>query len=106
MFFYVLTIQTVPQIGILKALGASSWFVFGQLVLQVLALTVAGLVVAILLALLTRAALPEGGIPLAFPRSTFVVTVVGLLVSSVLGSLVSGRRVAKLDPIIALGQQQ
>lgn len=105
-FFYVLTLQKVPQIGILKALGASSWFVFGQLLLQVIVLTLAGLAVCIPLALLTASAIPEGGVPIAFTNSTYVITVVGLLVAAVLGALFSGRQIARVDPIIALGQQQ
>jgi putative ABC transport system permease protein len=106
MFFYVLTLQKVPQIGMLKALGASGWYIFRQVLVQVLALTVAGLAIAIPLALATQAAIPEGGIPIAFTRSTYVLTVLGLLIAGVLGALFSGRRVAKVDPIIALGQQQ
>lgn len=105
-FFYVLTLQKVPQIGILKALGASSWFVFGQLLIQVVTLTLAGLAVCIPLALATASAIPEGGVPIAFTGSTYVITIAGLLVSAMLGALFSGRQIARVDPIIALGQQQ
>ena len=105
-FFYVLTLQKIPQIGVLKALGASGWFVFRQLLLQVVVLTLAGLLVAIPLAMATGAAIPEGGVPLGFTTATYTVTVVGLLFAAIVGALFSGRQVAKVDPIIALGQQQ
>ncbi len=105
-FFYVLTLQKVPHIGILKALGASGWFVFRQLLLQVVLLTLAGLAVAIPLALATAALIPDDGVPVAFTGATYGYTALGLLLAAMLGALFSGRQVAKVDPIIALGQQQ
>ncbi len=105
-FFYVLTLQKVPHIGILKALGASGWFVFRQLLVQVILLTIAGLAVAIPLALATAALIPEDGVPIAFTSATYAYTALGLLLAAMLGALFAGRQVAKVDPIIALGQQQ
>jgi len=107
-FFYVLTIQKVPQIGVLKAIGASDFFVFRQLLLQVLVLSAVGLAVSVPLAWGTEqalASLPDA-VPIGFTSGTYVTTCLTLLATAVIGSLFSIRQVFKTDPIIALGQQQ
>ncbi|HJP41037.1 MAG TPA: ABC transporter permease [Dehalococcoidia bacterium] len=107
-FFYVITLQKVTQIGILKAVGASSMFVFRQLVIQVLFVTSVAVAVSVLLAWATALALRQlpDGVPIAFTTQTYVLTVAGLFVVGLLATLISGRQVLKVDPIIALGQQQ
>jgi putative ABC transport system permease protein len=106
-FFYVLTLQKVAQIGVLKALGASSGFVVRQLAIQVLAVAVLGLLVALPLAFLTDRALESGGdvVPIGFTRGSLLTTVVALLATAIVGALVSARQVLRIDPLIALGQQ-
>ncbi|MCK9518249.1 MAG: ABC transporter permease [Dehalococcoidia bacterium] len=107
-FFYVLTLQKVPQIGVLKAIGASNAFVFRQIVVQVLTLSAAGIAIAMPMAWLTEWALAQSpdSLPIAFSTGTYVTTAIGLVVTAVVGALFSGRQVLKTDPIIALGQQQ
>jgi len=107
-FFYVLTLQKIGQIGVLKAVGASSFFVFQQVLIQVLAISVIGVGIAVPLAWLTNRALQQvpNPVPIAFTTGTFVTTTVLLVLMAALGAAFSGRQVAKVDPIIALGQQQ
>ncbi len=107
-FFYVLTLQKVPQIGVLKAIGASNSFVFRQIMLQVIALTVIGLLISVPLAWLTYQGLQRlpDAVPIAFTTGTYVTTCGALLITAIIGALFSGRQVIKTDPIIALGQQQ
>ncbi len=107
-FFYVLTLQKVAQIGVLKAVGASSFFVFRQVMAQVVTISVIGIAISVPLAFTTErllARLPET-VPVAFTRGTFITTTLALLVTAIVGALFSGRKVAGVDPIIALGQQQ
>ena len=107
-FFYVLTLQKIGQIGMLKAVGASSFFVFRQVMVQVLAISVAGVAVAIPLAWLTNNLIQRAPdpVPIAFTGGTFITTSLLLVAMAMVGALFSGRQVAKVDPIIALGQQQ
>ncbi|MFN0094680.1 MAG: ABC transporter permease [Dehalococcoidia bacterium] len=107
-FFYVLTLQKVPQIGMLKALGASSGFVFRQVLTQVFTVAVIGIAISVPLAIVTERLLTRGAssVPVAFSTGTFVTTVIILVVTALVGALFSGRQVLKVDPIIALGQQQ
>jgi len=107
-FFYVLTMQKVAQIGLLKALGASSAYIFRQLLTQVLAVTVLGVAVSVPLAYATGTALgrlPQT-VPIAFTGGTFILTSVSLVATGIIGALFSVRQLARVDPIIALGQQQ
>jgi len=107
-FFYVLTLQKTPQIGVLKAVGATTGFIFRQLLIQAVLVAMGGVAIALPLAWLTNEGIKRAPdpVPIAFTTGTFVTTSVLLLVMAFLGVLFSGRQVAKVDPIIALGQQQ
>jgi len=104
----VLTMQKVAQIGLLKALGAGSAYIFRQLLMQVLTVTVLGVAVSVPLAYATGAALGRlpRTVPIAFTGDTFVVTSLLLVAAGIIGALFSVRQLARVDPIIALGQQQ
>lgn len=105
-FFTVLTIQRTRQIGLLKAMGASSSYVLrdgiGQIAAVVVLATVAGaLAGAGIIAILGRGDVP---IELTVPG---VVRSAGLLIASgVIGSLFAFRRVTRVEPAIALGVEQ
>lgn len=107
-FFYVLTLQKIGQIGMLKAVGASTFFVFRQVMVQVLCISVVGVSVAIPLTWLTNNLIQRAPnpVPIAFTSGTFITTSVLLVLMAMVGAMFSGRQVAKVDPIIALGQQQ
>ena len=107
-FFYVLTLQKIQQVGTLKALGASSLFLFKQLLLQVLTIIIIGLIVASgaaygTYALLSR--LPQT-VPISFTTGTFLTTASLFVVTGLIGLIFSLRKVSGVDPIIAIGQQQ
>ena len=104
-FFYVLTLQKIGQIGILKAIGASSWFVFRQLLVQVLLVSAVGLAIALPLTLVTVSAL-KSDVPLLVEPRNMVTAALLLLATAIVGVLFSGRRISTVDPLIALGQQQ
>ena len=107
-FFYVLTLQKIPQIGVLKAVGASNFFVFRQVLVQVLIVAIIGLTISLPLAFLTERLLDQlpDPVPVAFTRRTFVTTSLAILLTSIAGAAFSARQVFRVDPIIALGQQQ
>jgi putative ABC transport system permease protein len=104
-FFYVLTLQKVGQIGVLKALGASSWFIFTQLLVQVLIVSLLGLGLALPAAILTLRFLP-GNVPLLLEQRGVVMSMALILVTAIVGVAFSGRKIASIDALIALGQQQ
>jgi len=102
-FFFVLTMQRAYEIAIFKALGASSWYVFGQLICQVVAVALAGLALGVPLALVTEAALPSD-IPLQITGGAFLTGGASITIAALLGSLFSARQVVRVNPMSALGQ--
>jgi putative ABC transport system permease protein len=107
-FFYVLTLQKIQQVGILKALGASNVFLFKQMLFQVLTIIVIGVIVSTAAAygtysLVSR--LPQT-VPIFFTTETFLITSALFIGTGLIGLIFSLRKVSKVDPIIAIGQQQ
>ena len=107
-FFYVLTLQKTQQVGTLKALGASNIFLFRQMLLQVLTIIVIGVIVSAAAAygtylLLSR--LPQA-VPISFNIETFLITSILFILTGLIGLMFSLRKVSKIDPIIAINQQQ
>lgn len=101
-FFYVLTLQKTPQLGLLKAIGASNRRLAGSLVAQMLLLTVLAVAVAALVTLGAAALLPAG-LPFALSLSS-VLAASGLLIAvAALSSLLSLLQIARVDPLIAIG---
>lgn len=102
-FFTVWTIQRTRQIGLLKALGASSAAVVRDLVGQlavVLALaTLAGTLVGAGLTALVSG----GDVPIELTLRSTVLTALLLAAFGLAGSLVTVRRIAGIEPAVALG---
>ena len=107
-FFYVLTLQKIQQVGTLKALGASNSFLLGQMLIQVLTIIVCGVSVSTAAAYGTYALLSRmpQGVPIAFTGGTLAITASLFVVTGLIGLFFSLRKVSRVDPIIAIGQQQ
>ena len=101
-FFTVWTVQRTRQIGLLKALGASSGYVIrdalGQLTIVLVAAVGLGVIVALGLGSLVGEGVPFSLRPAPIAASTAALIVLGLA-----GSLVALRRIGAVDPIVALG---
>lgn len=107
-FFYVLTIQKVAYIGMLKAIGATNSYVLREILMQVLFVSLLGLLLALPAAYATERFLEQfpDSVPVTLTKGSFVSTPATLVITALLGSVLSGRQILKIDPIIALGQQQ
>lgn len=102
-FFTVLIVQRTRQIGLLKAMGASSWYVIrdglAQMVIVVAVATIIGSAVgAGLVALMSG-----GSAPVELVPSTVITGIVLLIVAGVVGSIVPLKRITGIEPAIALG---
>ena len=102
LFFSLLTIERIGLYGVLKAIGASSGRLFAGVVLQAVIVAGISFMFGSLLAMGAAAALPAS-IPLQLIPSRFIFTFAGLLVAAVLGSVISLRRVIRIDPASAIG---
>lgn len=102
-FFTVLIVQRTRQIGLLKAMGASSWYVIrdglGQMTIVVSVASVVGAAVgAGVVALMASSPAPVELVP-----STVFGGIVLLIVAGVIGSVVPLKRITSIEPAIALG---
>ena len=102
-FFTVLTVQRTRQIGLLKALGASSGYVLrdglGQMTIVVVAATAVGCAAGAAITTL----LGGGSVPITLSVATVVTSAALLIVTGIVGSLVPFRRITAIEPAIALG---
>jgi putative ABC transport system permease protein len=97
-------VQRTHQIGVLKALGASTTYVvrdaLGQLAIVITAATAIGMAVA------AGAGFVVGGdIPFRLQPSSLISSAALLIGAGMLGSLVALRRITRVDPAIALATQ-
>lgn len=105
-FFYVITLQKVSLLGILKAIGAPGLYLVAQGLFQVIVVCVLGAVLAVGLALLTEVTvLSSDTIPIRFTTGAMATSSISVVIAGVVGSLLSARQVASVDPIIAMQQQ-
>jgi len=105
-FFTILTIQRTRQIGLLKAIGASSLYVLrdgiGQIAAIVLVATAAGTLVGTgIIALIGR-----GDVPVELVAGSLLKSSGLLVLAGIAGSLFAFRRVTGVEPAIALGVEQ
>lgn len=102
-FFYVITLQKTAQFGVLKALGASTRYLGRDLLGQVALLTAAGIGLGALLATGVSRLIPAS-IPFLLQGRLVGLYGLILLAVAIAGALVSLRRIATTDPLIAIGQ--
>ncbi|MEO6626975.1 MAG: ABC transporter permease, partial [Aquihabitans sp.] len=100
-FFTVWTVQRAGEIGILKALGASSSYVIKDAVGQMAVILVASTVVGAALAL-GIGQFVGGAVPFRLSSGPILSSVGLLILLGLLGCLIAVRRITSVDPIIAL----
>jgi putative ABC transport system permease protein len=101
-FFQIQMLQKVPQIGVLKAIGASNLAVALAAILQITVVTALGVAIGALSSLLLSLALPPT-IPFVFTGQAALAAIVSLLLIGPLGGIVSIRYAVRIEPLKALG---
>jgi putative ABC transport system permease protein len=102
-FFYVFILQKTQQFGVMKAIGASDSFIKKSIISQVFVLSFVSIVIGVVLTYLTALVFPKE-MPFNLDFKMVVLYGIILLIVSVLGSIISARRVTKIDPLTALGR--
>jgi len=101
-FFQIQTLQKVPQIGMLKAIGASNGVVGWATIVQIVAVTVFGVMLGSAVTLGLSFGFPPS-IPIVLNGSAVLVAIAALLVIGPIGGLVSLRIALRVEPLTALG---
>lgn len=105
---YMAVLQRTREIGILKSLGASKWFVLSIILREAVLLSLVGTIIGIALSFGTTwalqafvpASLPPEIVPDWWPRAALIA-----LAGALLGALYPGWRAARQDPIEALAYE-
>jgi putative ABC transport system permease protein len=100
-FFLILTVQKAKSLTLLRAVGAPSRYLVRSLLVQIVIILGAGIAFGVLLLLLVGAMSPTGDVGIDIEPIGALRTVAGLVVISLLGGLVSIRRVLRIDPLRA-----
>ena len=103
LFFALITVERTALYGVLKAVGASSLFLFAGVLVQALVVTMIAAAVGIAAALAVDALVPAGGIPFEVQPARLIGSVGYLLLAAVVGCALSLRRVLRVDPAAAIG---
>ena len=101
-FFQIQTLQKVPQIGMLKAIGTRNQDVAIASVLQIMAVTAMGVAMGSVITYGLTLTFPPT-VPIALTGSAVALGVGSLLLIGPLGGLVSIRYALKVEPLAALG---
>jgi putative ABC transport system permease protein len=101
-FFQIQMLQKVPQIGVLKAIGASNRIVATAVVTQIILVTSFGVILGGLLTLGLAAGIPPV-VPIQFSGNSVMLAIAALLAIGPIGGLVSVRLAISVEPLIALG---
>jgi putative ABC transport system permease protein len=101
-FFQIQVLQKVPQIGVLKAIGAANQTVGTAAVLQIIIVTAFGVTLGSLSTLLLTFGLPAT-IPFAFTGPAAALAITALLLIGPIGGSVSIRYSVRIEPLKALG---
>jgi putative ABC transport system permease protein len=102
LFFALITLERVPLYGVIKAIGGSTRQLFAGVVVQAVVVTLIGFLSGAALAFLIDSIAPPG-LPLALTRSRTLTALGWLIACAIVGSLMSLRRVVRIDPATAIG---
>jgi len=100
-FFQIQILQKVPQIGVLKAIGASNFVVGLSSIIQISVVTAIGVAIGGFLTFLFSLGFPPT-IPLTFNGSASALAILALLSIGPLGGLVSVFYAVRIEPLKAL----
>jgi len=101
-FFFVINLQKEKEFGVLKALGTGMGSLVQMILSQVILIAVSGALLSVGLVALMSIALPAT-MPFTLVGSQVVIVLAAFVLISVLGSLATVIRVAKIDPAQIIG---
>lgn len=101
-FFQIQTLQKVAQIGMLKAIGTSTFTIAISFLLQIILVTTLGVTLGAVGTLLLSLSFPAA-VPIVFTKEAVLAGVISIMLIGPVGGLVSLRIMLKVEPLTALG---
>ena len=101
-FFQIQMLQKVPQIGMLKAIGAPNPTIALAALVQIILVTLIGVAIGTAVTVLMAFTFPAT-IPIVFSPLAIVVGIVSLMMIGPAGGFVSVRYALRVEPLTALG---
>ena len=101
-FFQIQTLQKVPQIGMLKAIGASNATVAVAALLQIILVTAIGIAIGSAGTFLLSLSFPAN-IPIIFTGTSTLTAILSLILIGPIGGMVAIRLALRVEPLTALG---
>jgi len=105
-FFAVWTIQRTPEIGLVKALGASTGWLIRDAMSQALIILAGAIAVGGVIGYAMGRYIDSTGVAFKLEADAIGVTIALLLTAGLIGAALSIRRIGRVDPIIALGAER
>ena len=102
-FFFIITLQKMPELGVMKAIGTKTGYLARTLIVQVALLGLVGVILGTVIAW-GVSLLIGNAVPFDLSMRQFVVFGAVLLVVALLGTLLSLLRVARVDPLDAISK--
>lgn len=102
-FFFILTLQKMGELGVMKALGATTLELAKALIFQAVFLGVIGILVGILAAYVMQI-LAQGTVPYQLDWMQMLLYGSLILIVAVIGTLLSLFRIARVDPLDAINK--
>lgn len=98
MITYVTTLEKTRELGVLKAIGASNWYVMSFIIKQVILMSSVGLLLGLVMAHIAALSFPI--FVLISLRESIVVIVVSMFVCGI-GGFIAARKATTVDPMVA-----
>jgi putative ABC transport system permease protein len=102
-FFFIITLQKMPELGVMKAIGTKTSYLATTLLLQVAILGAVGIVIGIAFSCITNIVI-DGAVPFALRWQSMAMYGGILLIVGMAGTLLSLVRIARVDPLDAINK--
>ena len=102
-FFFILTLQKMSELGVMKALGATTWVLAKALIIQSIILGIIGVLFGIAAGCIVWY-LAQGFVPYQIRWEQMAMYGTILLIVAIVGTLLSLIRIARVDPLDAINK--